>query len=301
MLDYHLHLWPHGERDRQPRVEELAAYWDRARSAGVTEIALTEHLFRFRQADALLGGWWEEEGGDPALRASAASYWQRHVGADLDEYVATVLDAKAAGLPVALGLEVDYYRGRMDQVAALLSGYPFDVLLGSVHWLGPWLFDDLSDEVAQAEWGRRGVEAAWDAYTEALCELAASGVCDVLAHPDLAKVAGHRPPDLHDRYQRMAEAAGAHGMAAEVSSAGWRKPALEAYPAPELLERFCALGVPVTTASDAHGLGDVADRAGELAGLVRGAGYGSLTAFRARQPVKVDIGAGGPGATFRPG
>jgi histidinol-phosphatase (PHP family) len=160
VLDYHLHLWPHGERARQPCLEELAAYWERASSVGVTEIALTEHLFRFRQADALLGGWWNEEGGDPKLGESAAAYWHRHVGADLDQYVATVLDAKAAGLPVALGLEVDYYRGRMDQVAALLCGYPFDVLLGSVHWLGAWLFDDLSDGVAQAEWGRRGVEAA---------------------------------------------------------------------------------------------------------------------------------------------
>ena len=30
----------------------------------------------------------------------------------------------------------------MDDVAALLAGYPFDVLLGSVHWLGAFMFDD---------------------------------------------------------------------------------------------------------------------------------------------------------------
>ena len=47
----------------------------------------------------------------------------------------------------------------MDQVAGLLAGYPFDVLLGSVHWLGAWRFDDLDDPVSMAEWsaapGRR--------------------------------------------------------------------------------------------------------------------------------------------------
>ena len=79
----------------------------------MTEIALTEHLFRFRQADALLGGFWKDEP-DAALRESMAAYWHDHAHADLDAYVTCVLDAKAAGLPVVLGLEVDYYRGRMD-------------------------------------------------------------------------------------------------------------------------------------------------------------------------------------------
>jgi len=89
------------------------------------------------------------------------------VSADLDAYVETCLAAKAAGLPIVMGMEVDYYPGRMDKVAALLSGYPFDVLLGSVHWLGAWMFDDLDSAVAMEEWDSRGVDAVWDAYTRA--------------------------------------------------------------------------------------------------------------------------------------
>ncbi len=293
VLDYHLHLWPHGEAAGPTTLDEVAAYCKRAGEAGVTEVALTEHLFRFRQADSLLSGWWRDDKRcDPALRAHAAAYWAEHVGADLEDYVSTVLEARAGGLPVVLGLEVDYYPGRMDQVASLLAGWPFDVLLGSVHWLGAWLFDDLRSPAVQAEWGRRGTEAAWDAYTDALCELAASGSCDVLAHPDLAKVAGHRPTSPDERYDRMAEAAAAAGMAAEVSSAGWRKPANEAYPAPALLARFHARGVPITTASDAHGLADVAHRSADLAALVRSGGYTSLTAFRGRRKIQVGIGDG---------
>ena len=65
-----------------------------------------------------------------------------------------------------LGLEVDYYRGRMDDVAALLAGYPFDVLLGSVHWLGTWRFDDLDDAVSMAQWSTRDVDAAWGDYVD---------------------------------------------------------------------------------------------------------------------------------------
>ncbi len=120
----------------------------------------------------------------------------------------------------------------MDTVAALLAGYPFDVLLGSVHWVGAWRFDDLDDPVSMAEWSVRDVDDCWDAYTRALEELAASGTCDVLAHPDLMKVAGHVPDAPAEWWDRMAEAAASSGMAAELSSSGWRKPAGEQYPAP---------------------------------------------------------------------
>jgi histidinol-phosphatase (PHP family) len=288
VLDYHLHLWPHGRRDSAPTLEQLAAYCEKATAAGVREIAVTEHLFRFAQADALLRGFWADEP-DPALAASMAAYWDEHAHADLDAYVTCALEAKAAGLPIVLGLEVDYYEGRMDDVAALLAGYPFDVLLGSVHWTGVWRFDDLADDVSMAQWATRPVTEAWDGYVRALEERAASGTCDVLAHPDLVKVTGRRPVAPEEFWDRIAEAARASGMAAEASSAGWRKPVGEAYPAPGLLARFAARGVPFTTASDAHGLADVADRVDELAAQLEAAGIERLRTYRGRVPMDVSM------------
>lgn len=290
MLDYHLHLWPHGERAQSPTLEQLAAYCDQATAAGVTEIALTEHLFRFVQADRLLGGFWDTEA-NPALAASMARYWGEHAHADLDAYVECALAAKAGGLPVVVGLEVDYYPGRMDEVARMLSGYPFDVLLGSVHWLGTWRFDDLADDVSMAQWSSRAVDEAWDRYTTAVEELAASGTCDVLAHPDLVKVTGKRPTAPEECWDRLAEAAAASGMAAEVSSAGWRKPVGAAYPDPGLLGRFVARGVPFTTASDAHRLSEVADRSADLGAMLAGAGVQTLRAYRDRSPRDVALDA----------
>jgi histidinol-phosphatase (PHP family) len=289
VIDYHLHLWPHGRKATQATVDQLGAYCEQARAAGVAEIALTEHLFRFEQADAALGGWWNDCDDDPRLVDGAARYWKEHVSADLDAYVETCLAAKRAGLPVVVGMEVDYYPGRMDTVAGLLAGYPFDVLLGSVHWLGTWLFDDLASEVAMGEWTTRRVEDVWDTYTRALEELAATGSVDVLAHPDLCKVAGHRPAVPDEWYDRMAEAAASAGVAAEVSSAGWRKPAAEPYSPPPLLARFRARGVPVTTASDAHQLGEVAMRSADLRSLVESAGYTSLCAFTGRERREVPL------------
>jgi histidinol-phosphatase (PHP family) len=287
MLDYHLHLWPHGTRATGPTLDRLAAYCEAATAAGVEEIALTEHLFRFVQAQPLAGFW--DDDPNPALREQLSAYWRDHCHADLDAYVETVLAAKEAGLPVVLGLEVDFYRDRMDTVAAILDGYPFDVLLGSVHWIDAWGFDILGDPAVDAEWERRGVDRAWHDYTTALEELAASGVCDVLAHPDLAKVGGSRPVVSDEFHARMAEAAASSGMAAEVSSAGWRKPAAEQYPAPALLDRFRAAGVPVTTASDAHDLPDVAFRSADIRGVLAAAGYDQLASFRGRQRSSVAI------------
>jgi histidinol-phosphatase (PHP family) len=284
VLDYHLHLWPHSERDTPLTLEQLAQYCERAQAAGVTELAVTEHLFRFRQAESLLGGFWRDDAVSPALQASMADYWDFHASADLEAYVTCAQEAKAAGLPIVIGLEVDYYAGRMDEVANLLTGYPFDVLLGSVHWVGAWRFDDLDDPVSMGEWSARQVDACWEAYTGAFEELAASRSCDVLAHPDLIKVAGYQPDAPTEWWDRLAEAAASSGMAAELSSAGWRKPVGEQYPALGLLERFCARGVPLTTASDAHRLEQVADQADRMRALLGQVGVDTLRGFEARHP-----------------
>jgi histidinol-phosphatase (PHP family) len=230
-----------------------------------------------------------------------ARYWDHHARSDLDAYVAFALEAKRAGLPVVLGLEVDYYRDQMGAVADLLAGYPFDVLLGSVHWVGAWRFDDLDDGPSMAEWDTRTVDDAWDDYTDAVEELASSGACDVLAHPDLIKVTGRVPASPEEWWDRLAEAASAHSLAAELSSAGWRKPVGEQYPATPLLTRLVARAVPLTTASDAHRVEHVADRADDLRSLLDAAGVTALQAYRARQPHAVPIGhpIGHPAPTSR--
>ena len=90
-------------------------------------------------------------------------------------------------------------------------------------------------------------------------------------------------------WDRIAEAAVTSGMAAEVSSAGWRKPAAEQYPALGLLERFVAGGVPLTTASDAHRLEHVADRADDLRAVLHAAGAEALQGYRHRTAYAVPV------------
>jgi histidinol-phosphatase (PHP family) len=293
MLDYHVHLWPHPEvaDETDLAVERLARYCEAATAAGVTEIALTEHCHRFVKAREIVEGWWAGEP-DDGLRGYMSHYFDHHATVDLDRYVETVLAAKQAGLPIVAGLEVDYYPGLMDKVGAFLDGYPFDVLLGSIHWLGTWMFDIVSSPEQMYQWQHRGTNATWQAYGEAIEELAGTGTCDVLAHPDVVKVTGRiaDPGVVDDVEARIAAAAATSGMAAELSSAGFRKPVGVAYPSVSLLDRFFALGVPLTTASDTHGLSHVADRTPALHALASRAGYTTLRAYSGRQGHDVALG-----------
>jgi histidinol-phosphatase (PHP family) len=294
VLDYHLHLLRHGE-DRGFRADDVREYARRAAAAGLTEIAVTEHLYRFEETQRMLGEWWHDEP-DPVLREAIARYFEEEVvRGSLDDYAAAVAEAAADpgdGAAVRLGLEVDWFPGRMEEVAGLLGGYPFDVLLGSVHWLGAWGFDQIDDPVVMAEWSRRHPDDVWGLYTDAVEGLAQSGACDVLAHLDLVKVTGVRPDDPAPYHERMTKAAVAGGLSVEISSAGWRKPVGEEYPAPPLLESLHEAGVGVTFASDAHDASLVADRMADVARLARAAGYETLTGFTARRARPVPMGGG---------
>ncbi|HEY7930690.1 MAG TPA: histidinol-phosphatase [Acidimicrobiales bacterium] len=281
MLDYHLHLWPHAESSTWFQLDQIAAYCDEAARHGVRELALTEHANRFVQVRDVVGPWWLRQGHEPTSSVMAA-YWDFHARSSLDEYVELAQRAKDEGLPVKIGLEVDYHRDQMDELSALYRDYPFDVLIGSVHWIDAWGFDDLDNEVTMREWALRDVERCWDDYARAMEELAATGVVDVLAHPDLIKVAGFLPTAPQMYWDRLSEAARAAGLAVECSSAGWTKPIGEQYPAEGLLDRFVAAGVAFTTASDAHRLEKVSARVEELAALLEARGVVELASFDAR-------------------
>jgi len=262
-------------------IDQIADYCAEATRHGVTELALTEHTHRFRDVASLLGPFWLRQGHEPTSRAMA-EYWEFHARNSLEDYVTLVERAKAEGLPVKMGLEVDFVRGRMDEVAALLAQYPFDVLIGSVHWLGTWQFDDIDNEIQMNEWRVRDVDRCWRDYAESLRELCESHSVDVLAHPDLVKVAGYFPSDPTEVWDAMADAAAGVDVSIECSSAGWIKPVKEQYPAEGLLERFVARGLTFTTASDAHRLERVGERASDLAAMLEARGVTELASYTQR-------------------
>ena len=256
IVDYHMHL-----RDPEERidhtVEAVERFFEVAVERGVDEIGFTEHVYYF----ALTRPLW------------SVPYQYERCVYDLDVYVDAILEAKRRGLPVKLGLEVDYVGDRQDDLAALLEPYPWDFLLGSVHWLG-----EVAVDMEPGVWATASVDEVWRRYLSALAELAASGHVDVLAHPDLAKIFRRRPQRIE--YPSLA------GVALEISTAGLHKPVGELYPDAAMLEGH----PPITLASDAHvpaNVGRDFDRALEHA---RAAGYETVTVFEARRGRQEPLG-----------
>jgi histidinol-phosphatase (PHP family) len=250
LIDYHMHLRDHDERIDHT-VTGTERFVELALERGIDEIGFTEHVYYFRQTAEI----W-----DVPYQIERCVY-------DLDSYVEAVLDAKRQGLPVKLGLEVDYVGERQPRLAELLEPYPWDYLLGSVHWL-----DGLGVDQEPGIWADRSVEEVWRWYFGALAELAASGAIDVLAHPDLAKFFGRRPADPASFYPAL------DGVAIEVSTAGLHKPVGELYPDPELLRNR----PPITLASDAHVPENVGRDFEQALALVRSVGIETVSVFDGR-------------------
>ena len=282
-VDSHVHLQPHGQQPPVTR-ERIELYVQAAQERGVERLAFTEHLFRFQEAFDALYGWWDEDATDPALSAATQQYWQDHVSLRVADYVHVIEEAKSAGLPVLLGLELDWLHGHEDDLRRFLDPYDWDIVLGSVHWIGSWEIDLKSDAVQYAQWDARDVDSVHADYGALLRELGASGLCDVLAHPDLPKLFGHRPSSFTPLHEAIVEAATAGSCAVEMNSNGYRTPLGEAYPALPVLERANAAGLSITFASDAHRPERVGERFDDLAALAAAAGYREFVSYEQRTP-----------------
>jgi histidinol-phosphatase (PHP family) len=283
--DSHVHLQPHGEAPPMTR-ERIELYVESARAHGVEQIALTEHLFRFREAFDLLAGWWQIGGEDPALITATEAYWRDHVSGTMADYVRVVEGAKTAGLPVLLGIELDWIPGRADDLRRLLEPYDWDVVLGSVHWIGAWSFDSTGDEIFWPQWELRDTTTTFQQYAGLLSNLASSGLADVLAHPDLPKLAGHRPASYTPLHDAIVRAATEAGCALEVNSNGYNKRCQEPYPAPDVLRAAHSARVPITLASDAHRPERVGQRFDDIAAYAERAGYKSYVSFEQRHAIE---------------
>ena len=273
IVDYHMHLRrpTEGHEEVEHTRAALERYVSKARERGVDEIGFTEHVYYFRQTREI----W-----DLPYQLDRCRY-------DLDAYCDTVLEARGEGFPVKLGLEVDYVGEQQELLSELIAGYPWDFLLGSVHWI-----DGVAVDQEPGLWGLHSVEEVWRRYVGAIAELAESGATDVLAHLDLAKIFGKRPEQgvLAELHEQLAETAARGGLAVEVSTAGIRKPVGELYPDPELLRACSAREVPITVASDAHVpalVGEDFERALELA---HGAGYETVSVFDGRRRRQEPLG-----------
>jgi histidinol-phosphatase (PHP family) len=264
IVDYHMHLRAPDE-SIDHSVEAVERFVEVAAERGVEELGFTEHVYYFAETRSL----W------------TVPYHLERCRYSLEPYVEAVVEAKRQGLPVKLGLEVDYVPGREQETAKLLACYPWDYLMGSVHFVGDRGIDGEPTLVAEV-----GVEEAWRRYYAALADAAQSGLFDTLAHPDLVKMYGgdEIPWDWRP------VAAALDGVCLEVSSAGLHRPHGKLYPNADLLTEARRRDAGITLASDAHVPKDVGRDIEQAIEHARAAGYETVTVFDGRKARQEPLG-----------
>lgn len=236
-------------------IEELIAH---AHEVGISNIAVTEHYPLTLHVD-------------PRDYVSMPK-------ARLGEYEQRILAQRERfpQMEILVGCELDWLGKDEDRTFAPDAFDRFDIVLGSVHFLDLWPFDDPAQ---QGFWDEAGADYIWRRYFEVWCEaVTSSAPFTVMAHPDLVKKFNRRPSfDPMPLYKQAAEAAAASGRMVEVNTSGVTYACKEMFPNINLLREFCRAGVPCTLGTDAHKVEVVDQGIQEGYRLMYEAGYRQLT------------------------
>ena len=231
--DYHSH--PQGHRVQLYSRELLQLWIDGARTRGLNDVAFTDHD-RF------------------------------HAGINFDEI--DKLRAANPDVKIRAGIELD----NDPQTSAAGRQWieknwdKLDFVLGSVHYLDnpTQMFDSVPAGATQFE--GRNIDNLYADYFRRVRNIAATGVVDCLSHLDLVKIHGHRPnAEIGEIVNETLDFIRSRDLAIELSTAGWRKPVNELYPADRIIELAVKKGIPFTTASDAHSHVQLGENFGRLA------------------------------------
>jgi histidinol-phosphatase (PHP family) len=190
-------------------------------------------------------------------------------------------------IDVKFALEGDFFPGTEEWVKNFNAQNPLDYVIGSVHYLGEWGFDN---PIFVHKYEERDIDETYELYYNHIKRSAESRLFDILGHCDLVKKFGHRPSrNMESLLREVFKAVKAADMAVEINTAGLRKPVNEIYPSEQILQIICDYQIPLTLGSDAHSPDDVGRDFDLARQLVEKYGGGRISVFTNRQRSEVKI------------
>ena len=256
-VDYHMHTPLCGHATGEP-----SEYAEQALKVGLEEIGFSDHA--------------------PLVTREDARYTMSYL--DLPGYLRSIEELKqeyAGRLSVKIGLEADFVPGFESKTKAILAAYPYDFVIGSIHFIDAWPFDDPDEQV---KWRDKDIDRVYHDYYELLRLSAKSGLYDIMGHVDLVKKFGHRPlQDMTEEIEKTAKVFKETGMVVEINTSGLRKPVKEIYPAESVLRVYQRLGVPIIFSSDSHDPKDVGRDYDKARDLAKAVGYTEYCMFKQRK------------------
>jgi histidinol-phosphatase (PHP family) len=208
---------------------------------------------------------------------------------DMDAYFAELEAARACcagGTRLLAGIELGNPHDFPEEARALLMRYPFDLVIGSVHWL-----DDLPGW--QPPIFEHGLAATYQRYFEEVARMVDVANFDVLGHLDLVRRDSwdlfHETLPLDgfgDLIDRILKRLIASGRGLEINTSGLRKGLTEPVPGYQVLRRYRELGGEVLVlGSDAHRPEHIAYGFDIARDLARQAGFERTALFSRREVV----------------
>ena len=258
ILDYHNHTILCGHA-----IGEPFEYVDKALELGLKEIGFSDHAPLVSHED-------------PSVTMSFEQLPRYHQM--LEELQKRYADADIA---VKIGIEADFIPGYEEKTRAIVEGYPYDFVIGSVHFIGDFPFDNPKhkDRLKTDD-----INQVFRDYNALLRQSAKTGMFDIIAHIDLVKKFGDKPTeDLSDDIRETAKVFKEAGVVIEINSSGLRKPVQEIYPSLSVLKIFAEEEVPITFGSDSHMPNEVGADFDKAYDLATQAGYSEYIAFTKRQ------------------
>lgn len=186
-------------------------------------------------------------------------------------------------IEILLGYEVDF----TPFVDKRVLEREVDYLIGSVHFLDNWGFDN--PEFIK-EWNNRDVDDVYKEYFSLIEEMAESKLFQIVGHIDLVKVFNFKPKkNILDIAKNAIKAIKKADMAVEINTSGLRKPVKEMYPSVKLLEAILNEGIEITFGSDAHSPDDVGYKLNEAINLAKSLGVTEAVYFENKQKRRIKI------------
>ena len=180
-------------------------------------------------------------------------------------------------IKIFLGYEVDFLEGFMDERVLTRE---VDYLIGSVHFLGGWGFDNPE---FIGEYEKRDIDQIWRDYFYYIEKMAKSGKFDIVGHLDLLKVFKFMPKtDVRLLAKDAINAIKKANLTVEINASGFRKPIGEQYPSVNLLEMIAEKDIPITFGSDAHAKDQVGLNGEKCEQITRNLGFSKCAVFKNR-------------------
>lgn len=195
-------------------------------------------------------------------------------------------------LVVLIGLEIGQPLCNPNLCESVLSKYPYDFILGSVHTPR-----GMTQDIKEIEYDKLDVYEFMDSYFEELTEIAGWDGCDALAHITcpMRRIQGVYKINFdYSRVQksldRLLKAIIDNNKALEINTSGLRQPIGLTMPDEYIIRRYHDLGGKyITIGSDSHNAYEVGAGVEEAMKLAKKCGFDKITFYVSRQAIQIDI------------